>query len=112
MVFCCILQCFVAKSVCLQVTLFCREICFCTIYAVLRGEKLSQKLYPWRKNDKYEVWHPLAPTQKYFHTKLANSNLEYFSKLVGMFFQFVEFYPSLNDTHLLEKSATFVTNFS
>ena len=49
MVFCCILQCFVAKSVFLQVTLFCREICFCTIYAVLRGEKLSQKLYPWRK---------------------------------------------------------------
>ena len=55
MVFCCILQYFVAKSVFLQVTLFCREICFCTIYVVLRGEKLSQKLYPWRKNDKYEV---------------------------------------------------------
>ena len=51
-----ILQCFVAKLVCLQVTLFCREICFCTIYAVLREEKLSQKLYPWRKNDIYEVW--------------------------------------------------------
>ena len=28
---------------------------FCTIYALLRGEKFSQKLYPWRKNDKYEV---------------------------------------------------------
>ena len=39
----------------LQVTLFCREICFCTIYVLLRGEKLSKKLYPWRKNDKYEV---------------------------------------------------------
>ena len=60
MVFCCILQCFVAKSVFLQVTLFCREICFCTIYVVLRGEKLSKKLYPWRKNDKYEVC-PNAP---------------------------------------------------
>ena len=22
----------------------------------MHGEKLSQKLYPWRKNDKYEVW--------------------------------------------------------
>ena len=30
-------------------------ICFVEIYALLRGEKLSQKLYPWRKNDKYEV---------------------------------------------------------
>ena len=36
--------------------LFCREICFVEIYALLRGEILSQKLYPWRKNDKYEVW--------------------------------------------------------
>ena len=55
MVFCCILQYFVAKSVFLQFTLFCREISFGTIYAVLRGEKFSQKLCPWRKNDKYEV---------------------------------------------------------
>ena len=39
----------------LQFTLFCREICFGTIYALLRGEKFSQKLCPWRKNDKYEV---------------------------------------------------------
>ena len=56
MVFCCILQYFVAKSVFLQFTLFCREICFCNIYALLRGEKFSQKLCPWRKNYKYEVW--------------------------------------------------------
>ena len=56
MVFCCILQYFVAKSVFLQFTLFCREISFGTIYAILRGEKFSQKLCPWRKNDKYEVW--------------------------------------------------------
>ena len=39
----------------LRFTLFCREICFVAIYALLRGEKLSQKLYLWRKNDKYEV---------------------------------------------------------
>ena len=43
----------------LQFTLFCREICFVAIYAFLRGEKLSQKLCPWRKNDKYEVWIPV-----------------------------------------------------
>ena len=47
---------------------FCSKICFVAIYAVfceirfgaiyalLRGEKLSQKLYRWRKNDKYEAW--------------------------------------------------------
>ena len=29
---------------------------FVAIYALLRGENLSQKLCPWRKNDKYEVW--------------------------------------------------------
>ena len=39
----------------LQFTLFCREISFGTIYGLLRGEKFSQKLCPWRKNDKYEV---------------------------------------------------------
>ena len=43
------------KKLFLRFTLFCREICFVTIYALLRGEKLSQKLYPWRKNDKYQV---------------------------------------------------------
>ena len=30
-------------------------ICFVAIYALLRGKKLSRKLYRWRKNDKYEV---------------------------------------------------------
>ena len=39
-------------------------------------------------------------------------NLEYFSKVVGIIFQFIEFHLDLNDTHLLEKAATFVTNFS
>ena len=34
--------------------------CFVAIYALLRGEKLSQKLYRWRKNDKYEVWTDLV----------------------------------------------------
>ena len=69
MVFCCILQYFVAKSFFLRFTLLCREICFGTIYALLRGEKLSQKLGPWRKNDKYEVLHQnvgsSAPTYKW-----------------------------------------------
>ena len=45
-----------AKIIFLQITLFCREICFVAIYAFLCGEKLSPKLYMWRKNDKYEVW--------------------------------------------------------
>ena len=56
MLFCHILCCSLgAKEFFYRFTLFCREICFVEIYALLRGEKLSQKLYPWRKNDKYEV---------------------------------------------------------
>ena len=39
----------------LQFTLFCREISFGTIYALLRGEKFSQKVCLSRKNDKYQV---------------------------------------------------------
>ena len=39
----------------LQFTLFCCEISFGTIYALLHGEKFSQKLCPWRKNYKYQV---------------------------------------------------------
>ena len=50
------LSCFVAKSVLLQFTLFCREICFVAIYALLCGEKFNQKLCLWRKKDKYQVW--------------------------------------------------------
>ena len=42
-------HCFAAKSVLSQFTLFCREICFVAIYALLRGEKLSRRLYLWRK---------------------------------------------------------------
>ena len=34
--------------------IFCLN-CFVVIYAGLCGKKLSQKLYRWRKNDKYEV---------------------------------------------------------
>ena len=56
MVFCCILQCFVAKSVFWQFTLFCRKICFVAIYVLWRGEKLSQNFSLWRKKDKYQVW--------------------------------------------------------
>ena len=44
----------------LRFTLFCRKICFVAIYALLRGEKLSKKLCPWRKKDKYDVWAPTA----------------------------------------------------
>ena len=36
-------------------TLFCRKIYFVAIHALLRGEKLNQKLCLWRKKDKYEV---------------------------------------------------------
>ena len=41
---------------CLWFKLFWREMCFVAIYTLLCGEKLSQNLYLWRKNDKYEVW--------------------------------------------------------
>ena len=44
--FCHILWCFVAKS---WFTQFCRDICFVAIYALLRGEKFSQKLRPVEK---------------------------------------------------------------
>ena len=47
--FCHNLHCLVAKSDLLQFTLFCREICFVVIYALLCGEKLNQKLCLWRK---------------------------------------------------------------
>ena len=33
--------------------LFCRKIRFVAIYALLHGDKFSQKLYLWRKKDKY-----------------------------------------------------------
>ena len=39
-----IFRCFVVKSVIFQFTLFCSEIGFVAIYALLCGEKLSQKL--------------------------------------------------------------------
>ena len=48
---------FVAKSVLLQFTLFCRKICFVAIYALLCGEILNQNLCLWRKKDKYQVWY-------------------------------------------------------
>ena len=38
---------------------------FVAIYALLRGENLGQKLCPWRKNYKYEVW---AETPQYHQT--------------------------------------------
>ena len=42
--FCCNLRCFVAESI------------FLAIYALLRGEKLNQKLCLWRKKVKCLVW--------------------------------------------------------
>ena len=55
MVFCCILHCFDGNLFFLwRFTLFCRKIDF-AIYALLCGEKLSQKLCLWRKKDKYHV---------------------------------------------------------
>ena len=54
MVFCCLVLYCVAKS------FFCDLRCFIaklvvTIHALLRGEKFSQKVCLWRKNDKYQV---------------------------------------------------------
>ena len=54
MVFCCLVLYCVAKS------FFCNLRCFIaklvvTIHALLRGEKFSQKVCLWRKNDKYQV---------------------------------------------------------
>ena len=43
-------RCFAAKSVLSQFTLFCREICFVAIYALLCGEKFNQKIVPVEKN--------------------------------------------------------------
>ena len=46
----------------MKFTLFCGdlrnfyEIHFGAIYALLRGEKLSQKFVMWRKKYKYQVW--------------------------------------------------------
>ena len=42
--FCHNLRCLAAKSVFLQFTLFCCEICSVAIYALLRGEKLKPKI--------------------------------------------------------------------
>ena len=47
----CDLRCFVAKSV------------MSPFFVLWRGEKLSQKLCLWRKNDKYEVWKKLVGLQ-------------------------------------------------
>ena len=46
---------FVAISAVLVLNLFCCEIGFATIYALLCGEKVSPKVRLWRKIDKYEV---------------------------------------------------------
>ena len=47
--FCHNMCCFVAKSALFKFTLFCCEIYFVAIYALLRGGKFNQKLCLWRK---------------------------------------------------------------
>ena len=59
---------FIINKLCVQFMVLCCKISFIWIYAVLsqnrfvaiyallRGENLSQKLCLWRKNDKYQVW--------------------------------------------------------
>ena len=51
-------------------TLFCRDF-FVAIYALLCGEKLSQKLCLWRKKDKYDVWNVHTETLHMMHKKIA-----------------------------------------
>ena len=53
---------FAVLSLNLLFTLFCREIYFATIFALLCVEKLSPKVHLWRKNYKYEVWSMLFRT--------------------------------------------------
>ena len=48
----------------LRFTLFCREIYFVAIYALLCGKKLNQKLHMWRKNDRYAGTHVKIGTLK------------------------------------------------
>ena len=45
---------------------------FVAIYALLRGENLSQKLCPWRKNDKYEVWLWMTDKCMYLYWSFLN----------------------------------------
>ena len=57
------LWCFVAfytvllqNNFCWQFTLFCREIILSQYTRLCVEKNFSQKLYQWRKNDKYQVW--------------------------------------------------------
>ena len=52
-IFCCKISIFAIYAVC-------REICFGTIYALLRGEKLSQKIGPVEK--KWQIWGMMLST--------------------------------------------------
>ena len=53
----------------LWLTMFCREICLVAIHALLRGEKVSNKIVPVEKNDKYKAWHrgSNSPLYVWFH---------------------------------------------
>ena len=57
MLFCCKIGFVANYAVLSRFTLFCREICFVMIRALLCGEKLNQKLHMWRKmtNMRYDL---------------------------------------------------------
>ena len=63
--------CFVAKSVLLPFTLFCRRIYLVAIYAFLRGEKFNQKFRLWRKRKNMRYTYPRIMGIAY---KLQDSN--------------------------------------
>ena len=50
---------------------------FVAIYALLRGENLSQKLCPWRKNYKYEVWWHWGFSEKAAELKIRQTCISY-----------------------------------
>ena len=69
------LCCFVVKLILSRFAHFCRKICFVAIYALLCGEKLNQKLPPWRKNDKYEVclWLSLDQREQFWWANILTN---------------------------------------
>ena len=63
-----------------------RVICFVAIYALLRGKKLSRKLYRWRKNYKYEVCKTIISKMEVYHRGLKNiivhtGHMEWFEQM-------------------------------
>ena len=52
----CFVHYFVAESVFLLFTLFCREICSSRFTRFCVEKNLTKKVVPVEKNDKYDVW--------------------------------------------------------